>query len=66
MKHMQHSDKTRTCNIHLKQLKYLEQTLATYVYSHCNICNILIYFCNIRMKHLQHISETLETLETCI
>ena len=34
--------------------------LATYVYNHCNICNIPIYFCNIRMKHLQHTYETLK------
>jgi hypothetical protein len=25
------------------------------MYNHCNICNILVYFCNIRIKHLQHI-----------
>ena len=50
------------CNIHLKkQMKHLEQTLATYVYSHCNICNISIYFCTIYMKHLQHAYETPET-----
>jgi hypothetical protein len=24
----------------------------------CSICNILIYFCNIHIKHLQHVSET--------
>jgi hypothetical protein len=45
-------------------MKHLEQTLATYIYSHCNIRNILIYFCNIHMKYLQHTSETSETLET--
>jgi FtsZ-interacting cell division protein YlmF len=28
------------------------------------MCNILIYFYNIHMKHLQHISEIYETLET--
>jgi hypothetical protein len=27
------------------------------------MCNILIYFCNIQMKHLQHTYETSETLE---
>jgi hypothetical protein len=32
------------------------------MYSHCNICNIPIYFCNIYIKQLQHTSETLETL----
>ena len=44
-------------------MKYLEQTLATYVYSNCNIYNIPIYFCNIYMKHLQHTSETTATIE---
>jgi hypothetical protein len=41
--------------------------LATYVYNHYNICNIMIYFCNNRMKHLQHTSKTSETFEvyTC-
>jgi hypothetical protein len=39
-------------------MKHLEHTLATYVYSHCNICNIRIYFCNI-YKHLKH------TFATC-
>jgi hypothetical protein len=34
------------------------------MYSRWNICNILIYFCNIHMKHLQHAYETLKTLET--
>jgi hypothetical protein len=37
-----------------KKMKHLEQTLETYVYSHRNMCNIMIYFCNIKMKHLQH------------
>jgi hypothetical protein len=41
----------------MKQLKHLKNTLATYVYSHRNICNILI-------KHLQHMFETDETFET--
>ena len=27
------------------------------------LCNILIYFCNIYIKHLQHASETSKTLE---
>jgi hypothetical protein len=54
-----------TCNICLKkQMKHLKQTLATYVYNHCNICNISIYLCNIHMKHMQHTSETSETLKT--
>jgi hypothetical protein len=34
---------------------------ATYVYNHCKICNIPIYFCNIYLKHFQHTFETLET-----
>ena len=60
IKHMQHPDetseifRTRTYNMFLKKLKHLEHTLATYVYSHCSMCNILIYFCNIQMKHLKH------------
>ena len=61
---MQHPDK-HSYNIRLnKQMKHWEQTFATYVYGYCNICNIPIYFCNIRMKGLQHISETSKTLET--
>ena len=43
-------------------MKQWKQKLATYVYNHCNICNILIYFCNIRVKHL-YTSEIFETLE---
>jgi hypothetical protein len=35
-------------------MKYLEHTFETYVYSHCNMCNIRIYFCNTDTKHLQH------------
>ena len=46
-----------------RQMEHLERTLATYVYNHCNMCNIMIYFCNIQMKHLQHISEISETIE---
>jgi hypothetical protein len=61
VKHMQHPNK-HTCNIRLKkQMKHLEHMLATYMYNHCNMCNITIYFCNIHMKHLQHTSETLKT-----
>jgi hypothetical protein len=40
-----------------KQVKHLEHMRATYVYSHCNICNI-------QTKHLQHTSETGETFGT--
>jgi hypothetical protein len=47
-------------------MKHWEEKLATYVYNHCNICNIPMYFCNIHMKHLQHTYETSETLETCV
>jgi hypothetical protein len=61
---MQHPDET-LANIRLKkQMKHSEHTLETYVYSHCNMCNISIYFCNIKMKQLQHLDETYETLET--
>jgi hypothetical protein len=28
------------------------------------MCNILIYFCNIKMKHLQHPDKTFETIKT--
>jgi hypothetical protein len=60
VKHMQHPNK-HTYNVSLKkQIKHLEQTFLTYVYSHYNICNIPIYFCNILIKHLYHISETFE------
>jgi hypothetical protein len=44
-------------------MKHLEHTLETDVYSHCNICNITIYFYKIKMKHLQHQDETSKTLE---
>ena len=45
-------------------MKHSEHTLKTYAHSHCNMFNILIYICNIKMKHLQHPDETSETLET--
>ena len=61
---MQHPDETLG-NIRLEnEIKHLEHTLETYVYSHCNMCNILIYFCNIKMKYLQHPDETSEIFET--
>jgi hypothetical protein len=62
---MQYPDK-HTCNTCLKkQIQQLwKQKLATYMHNHCNISNILIYFCNIYMKPLQHTSETSKTLET--
>jgi hypothetical protein len=43
------------------EMKHLEHKLKTYVYSHCNMCNIRIYFCNIEMKHLKHLKHTLAT-----
>jgi hypothetical protein len=53
-KHMQHRDET-LANIRLEnEMKHLEHILKTHMYSHCNMCNIPIYFCNIQMKHLQH------------
>ena len=55
---MQHLNK-HTCNIPLeKQIKH------TYLYNRCNIYDIPIYFCNIRINHLQRTSETSETLKT--
>jgi hypothetical protein len=54
VKHLQHTFKT---------MKHYEQMLAIYMYSHCNMCNIPIYFCNIHMKYLQHTSKTSKTLE---
>jgi hypothetical protein len=47
-------------------MKHLEHTLETYMYSHCHMSNIPIYFCNIGKKNLQHISKTSETLETYV
>jgi hypothetical protein len=59
-------------------LKHPNESIATYVWNrwniwnihlkhmciaHYNMRNILIYFCNILMKHLQHTSKTSETLE---
>jgi hypothetical protein len=76
MKHLKHlKHMLATCNIHiyfcniqikhlhirLEQMKHLEHTPETYVYSHYNMCNIPIYFCNIDILHLHHTSETLET-----
>jgi hypothetical protein len=57
-KHMQYPNK-HTCNIRRKkQMKHWKHELATYVYNHYNMCNIPIYFYNIRMKHLQRTSKT--------
>jgi hypothetical protein len=70
-KHMQHLDKILAiCNIQINKLAtyvsktdgHWEKTLATYVYNHCNICDIPIYFCNVYLKHLQHTFKTFETL----
>jgi hypothetical protein len=59
---MQYPNK-HTCNIHLEKIdETMEQKLETYVYNHCNICNIPIHFCNIHMKHLQPTYKTSETL----
>ena len=41
------TSRKNTCNIRLEQMKHLEHTLETYVYSHYNMCNIPIYFRNI-------------------
>jgi hypothetical protein len=57
------TSRQNTCNICLEQMKHLEHTLETYVYSHYNMCNILISFCNIDIQHFQRTSETSETLE---
>jgi hypothetical protein len=55
----------QSCNIRLEQMKHLEHTIETHVYSHYNLCNIPIYFCNINIqRHLQYTSETSETLKT--
>jgi hypothetical protein len=59
VKHVQHPYKN-ACNIRLKQMKYFEQTLATWLWNTCNICNIPIYFCSNHTKHLQHTSEISE------
>jgi hypothetical protein len=45
-------------------MKHLEQTLVTYVYSHCKIYNISIHFCSIQITLLQYTSKTSETLRT--
>jgi hypothetical protein len=39
---------TATYDIQTKQLKHFKNTLATYMYSHCNICNIQINIYNIQ------------------
>jgi hypothetical protein len=68
LKHLQHPDEN-TCNIRLIQMKHLEHTLETYMHSHCNTCNILIYFCNTDMKHfnisLKHLKHLKHIFATC-
>ena len=44
-------------------MKHWGQTLAIYVYYHCNIWNIAIYFCNIHVKQLKYASNTSETFQ---
>jgi hypothetical protein len=65
---LQHPDEN-TCNIRLIQTKHLEHTLETYMHSHCNMCNILIYFCNTDMKHfnitLKHLKHLKHIFATC-
>ena len=39
----------------------MKHTLATYVYSHCNICNTRSTFATSRYTHMQHTSETHKT-----
>ena len=62
------TSRQNTCNIHLEQIKHLEHTFETYVYSHYNMCNVLIYFCNnniqhcnIPLKHLKHLKHIIAT-----
>jgi hypothetical protein len=55
---------SRHCTIRLEQMRHMEHTLETHVYSHYNMCNIPIYFRNIDIQHLQHTYKIYETLET--
>jgi hypothetical protein len=59
---LQHPDKTFATFVRIDET--LKHTFKTYVYSHYNMCNISIYFCNIDIQHSQHTSKTSETLET--
>ena len=45
------TSRQNTCNICLEQIKHLEHTRETYVYSHYNKCNMPIYFYNIDIQH---------------
>jgi hypothetical protein len=58
---LQHRDKN-TCKLQYSSRtdETFRNTPETYMYSHYNMCNIPIYFCNINIQHLQHTSETLE------
>jgi hypothetical protein len=48
-------------------MEHWKHKFATYVYNHCNICNILIYLCNIHTKHLQIPMKHLKhMLTTCV
>jgi len=73
MKHLKILD-TYACNMHVygtsrstfatsrkKHLQHTSRTdeiFGTYVYTHYNMCNILIYFFIMDIQHLQHTSET--------
>jgi hypothetical protein len=52
-------------------MKHLKHTLETCVYSHSNICNIEIYFCNIQkkicnmsLKHVKHLKHAYRAIVT--
>jgi hypothetical protein len=60
---LQHPDKTLK-NIRLKQQKHLKHMLATCLYCHCNICNILEILLQHLHKTLKHKSKKHVTLET--
>jgi hypothetical protein len=66
VKHIQHPDQNTCKYTSETEMKHFEQSLATFSWNTCNICNIPIYFCNIHMKHLQHTSETSKTHESNI
>ena len=62
---LQHPDKTLATFV--EQMKHLEHTLDTYMYSNYNMCNVPIYFCNIDIQHLQHPLKHLKhTIATCV
>jgi hypothetical protein len=43
-------------------MKHFQQTLATYVYNHCNMCNIR----KLPLQHPYETCETSKTLQTCV